>query len=432
MTMKCTEFFKKHSYGAAFVDARKLLSDFASEMTAGLDGKPSSLAMIPSYITIGHPIPVNRPVIVLDAGGTNLRVCVVTFDAHGQPSISHFSKYAMPGTDVSVTADEFFSILARYVEPVLKYADDIGFCFSYAAEITPDCDGRLIRWTKQIKAKEVEGMMVGAELARHLAPKGFKGKITVLNDTVATLLAGVSASVSRRYDGYVGFILGTGTNTATIVANSEIKKCPDLGEGSMIINTESGSFGKTPRTDVDLRLDNSTMDPGSYQFEKMISGGYLGALGLAALQTAADDGFFSEAASAAIKAMKSLQNKDLDDFCDNPFLVSGPFASLPLTDDDRRVIQSIGGATYARAAHLSAVNLAAAILRSGGGHDPLAPVCVNIDGSTYYRTLSVEFRSRIEANLRALLAPEGIYYRLVAIPDSPVIGAAVAGLTRDA
>lgn len=430
MNMKCTEFFKKHSFGAAFIDARKLLSEFASEMAAGLAGEPSSLAMIPSYITIGHPIPVGRPVIVLDAGGTNLRVCVVTFDAHGRPSVSHFSKYAMPGTDVSVTADEFFDTLARYVEPVLPYAEDIGFCFSYAADITPDCDGRLIRWSKQIKAKEVEGMMVGAELAKRLCPKGFKGKITVLNDTVATLLAGVSASVTRRYDGYVGFILGTGTNTATIVANREITKCPSLGDGAMIINTESGSFAKAERTEIDLRLDESTMDPGTYMFEKMISGGYLGALGLAALQMAAEDGFFSEDAAAAIQAMKTLDNKDLDDFCDNPFLASGPFATLPLTDDDRRTIQSIGGATYVRAAHLSAVNLAAAIIRSGGGHDPLAPVCVNIDGSTYYRTLSVEFRSRIEACLRALLAPEAIHYRLVAIPDSPVIGAAVAGLTR--
>jgi hexokinase len=55
---------------------------------------------------------------------------------------------------------------------------------------------------------------------------------------------------------------------------------------------------------------------------------------------------------------------------------------------------------------------------------------VNVDGSTYYRTRSVAFRSRIEAHLRAILEPRGIAYELVGVDDAPVIGAAVAGLTR--
>jgi hexokinase len=70
------------------------------------------------------------------------------------------------------------------------------------------------------------------------------------------------------------------------------------------------------------------------------------------------------------------------------------------------------------------------ILAGDGGHDPLYPVCVNVDGSTFYRTKSVEFRSRLEAHLRKILEPRGVSYELVGVEDAPVIGAAVAGLTR--
>ena len=145
-------FIERHGLAAAAIDAERLLADFSSEMSAGLAGAPSSLAMIPSYISLGHPVPVGKPVIVLDAGGTNLRICVVAFDSEGKPQISHFTKVSMPGIAAPVTADEFFGILAGHIRPLIPLAKDIGFCFSYAAEISPDCDGRLIRWSKEVKA----------------------------------------------------------------------------------------------------------------------------------------------------------------------------------------------------------------------------------------------------------------------------------------
>lgn len=423
-------FLKKHGFDLSSLDLEALLASFASEMDAGLNGAASSLAMIPSFLTTEGKIPVGRSVAVIDAGGTNLRVCTVSFDAAGRPEISNFSKYAMPGVEKEVSKDEFFSLLAEYAAPVLKYADDIGFCFSYACEITPDCDGRLLHWSKQIKAPEVVGCLVGSELRAKLEPMGFKGKITVLNDTVATLLAGVSAGIARQYSAYVGVILGTGTNTATVVPNDTIGKCSSLPDGSMIINMETGDFDPVPMTEFDERLHSRTLDPGKFRFEKQISGGYLGDLGLAFLQMAAEDGLFSEGAKNCILAMKTLENKDFDNFCDDPSVSDNALSALDLTDDDRRTIQAIGEAVYTRAAILSAVNVAAGVIRSGGGKDPLAPVCVNIDGSTYYRTRTAEFKSRTEEVVRALLEPRGISYRAVNIPDSPVIGAAVAGLTR--
>jgi len=83
---------------------------------------------------------------------------------------------------------------------------------------------------------------------------------------------------------------------------------------------------------------------------------------------------------------------------------------------------------YERAAVLTAVNLASAILKTGEGRDPARPVCVNLDGSTYYRTLTADFQNLVRRELKALLAPRGIAYELIRVDESPVIGAAVAGL----
>ncbi len=427
-----TPFLKQHGLDPASLDAELLLADFAHEMSAGLAGQPSSLPMIPTFITVDRPVPVDQPVIVLDAGGTNLRVATVRFDAQGRPRIEDFAKHRMPGTHGELGATAFYTALTDALMPVLPKAESIGFCFSYPAEVTPTCDARLLRWTKQVQVPEVVGTMVGSGLAQALAARGFTRRVTVLNDTVATLLAGKSAGLARHYSSYVGFILGTGTNTAYVERNANIRKRRDLSAaGAMAVNVESGSFGRAPRSRFDEQFDATTADPGAYTFEKMISGAYLGGVGLALLRRAAAAGdLFTPAAAAAIRGLPLLTTKELDDFVDNPWLAAGPLAALSLSDDDCRMLVGLARPLFERAALFTAVNIAAAVLASGMGCDPLHPVCVNIDGSTYYRTRTGSFRSRVEGHLRALLESRGLSYDLVCIEESPIIGAAVAGLTR--
>jgi hexokinase len=57
-------------------------------------------------------------------------------------------------------------------------------------------------------------------------------------------------------------------------------------------------------------------------------------------------------------------------------------------------------------------------------------VAVNIDGSTYHLTVAAAFASRVQQHLRSLLEPRGIHYELISVDEAPIIGAAVAGLTR--
>ncbi len=428
--MQVAEFFSKYNFQQD-VDAESLLEEFDRQMTAGLGDTPKSLKMLPAYLGVDKPVPSEKPIIVLDAGGTNLRVAVVWFDAAGKARIEDFRKHPMPGTTGETLGDaEFFGKFAEYLEPVALRSDKVGFCFSYPAEISPSLDGRLLHWTKQVAAPGIVGKMIGSGISAALQKTtGRKLTLCMLNDTVATLLAGMSAGMARGYSSYVGFILGTGTNIAYIEANEKIKKVEELPAGrSMVINVESGSFDGAPRSRFDEIMDAGTMDPGVGVFEKMISGAYIGGLGLTVLQCAAREGLFGKAVADVMLGWKNLSTKDFDDFVANPFIIGTKFDEAPLHEDDRRLIMDLGEPVFLRAASLVAVNIAATVLRSGAGHDKLHPVCINIDGSTYYKTRSVFFKSRVEQGMREILAPRGVHFETVCVDDSPMIGAAVAGL----
>jgi len=426
---RAQKFLKDNGFDVEAIAPAELLRAFDREMSAGLKGRPASLPMIPSFIPIDQPAPAGCSVIVLDAGGTHLRAATVHFDASGRPAIGDLVRRAMPGSESAITAEAFYEALADLVEPLAGAAGELGFCFSYPADITPQCDARLVRWTKQIQAPTVVGTLLGSGLAARLDRRGLHLRVTVLNDTVATLLAGKSASRTRGYAAYAGFILGTGTNTAIVVRHERLRKIAGLPpSGSMAVNVESGSFALAPRSRFDDVFDATTSDPGSYPFEKMISGAYLGGIGLVMLKAAAREGLFSASAARGLLAWRTLANKELDDFCHDPARTDGPFAALTLNAEDRGLAVDLGTAVYARAARFAAINIAAAMIETANGCDPRRPVAMTIDGSTFYRTLTAGFGARIEAHVRGMLAPRGIECDLLNIEHAPIIGAAVAGL----
>ncbi|MHC4229248.1 MAG: hexokinase family protein, partial [Planctomycetota bacterium] len=318
---KVRRFLKDNTMYHEDIDMDALCDVFTEEMRRGLEGRDTSLAMIPTYIEVGKKIPAGKPVIVLDAGGTHFRVAAVCFDESGRSVVENFAQKPMPGLDKEVGKEEFFATIAEYMAGVANVSGSIGFCFSYPTEILPNKDGRLIRFCKEVKAKEVEGELVGENLAAAIEAAGYKGdkRVVILNDTVATLLAGMSAFGKRDFSSYVGFILGTGSNCCYIESNRNIKKKSDLDpDKEQIVNIESGSFGKAPRGDIDLQLDESTLDPGKYTFEKMFSGAYLGALCLKALQQAGEQGLVPRTVGAELLTAEELQTKDVNSFMRDP------------------------------------------------------------------------------------------------------------------
>ena len=389
---------------AGAYEGAEMLESFQVEMEAGLAGASSSLAMLPTYLS---PLTegVEGTVAFVDAGGTNIRTGLAVVDAKGQVTLEQVVKRAMPGRGKEVSAEDFYKAICAGLLPVAERFDRIGFCFSYPAEILSNRDGRLLRWTKEIQIPEMVGSCVGAELVAALEKGGAGRKsVTVLNDTTATLLAGCSAGRAFGAEQFVGFILGTGTNCACL-------------HGGQIINMESGNFGAWPCSKVDDRLDALQTNRGQYRFEKAVSGAYLGPLTLVAMQQAAQEGLFSAAGASTIERWHELDTITL-----SMRLAGENVPARELSERDERIMLRIFEGLIDRAALFSAVNIAAAIVLDQT--DGLAPVCVNVDGSTYYRTPRLAEKTVVY--LRSLLVPYDCSFEITQVVDAPAVGAVMA------
>ncbi|MDT4762285.1 hexokinase [Sphaerochaeta sp. PS] len=425
-------FLAKWGVSPSSIDMQGLLETFKVEMERGLEGKKSSsLQMIPTYTKVVDEVRKGESVIVLDAGGTNFRTCLVTFDDEGKAQIEDFRKTAMPGVKQEVSAKEFFNCFADEVERLIDKSDRIGFCFSYAATITEDHDGIPLVFSKEIKAPEVIGKPVGANLLAELGRRGYdvsRKKVAVLNDTVATLLAGKAAPSTIPYSGYIGFILGTGTNTAYVEDNANIGKIPLKDGERQIINIESGNFDCCPGP-LDRSFFDSTKQPEQYHLEKMISGAYLGPLSTLVIGKAIEEGLLSQQFARRFKEVAPINTTVMSNYLEMPFNREYALVSCcEGSDDDAIALWTILDAIIAKAGKLTAANLAATVLKSGAGTDPRKPVCINADGTTFYKTEYL--KKYTEYYLHKYLQLENKrYYSFVRIDDSPTIGAAIAGLS---
>jgi hexokinase len=428
-----TGFLRKYKMYFEDIDIHKYIDLFLDEMQKGLEGEESSLKMFPTFINFCDKIPSNKPVIVLDAGGTNLRSAVITFDGKNEPVIQNLKQSYMPGLKSEVSKDEFFKVIVENIKDIINLSDDIGFVFSYPIEIYPNRDGKVGCFTKEIKAKEVEGELIGENLKAAIKKQGFKGdkKIVMLNDTVASLLSGISAFQNRNFESFIGFILGTGSNASYIEKNSNIKKklvgnfC---GDDYQIINIESGNFSKGPMGEIDLSFDSKTINPDLNCYEKMFSGAYLGGLATEVVRFALKDGLFSDAFFKKFNSSKVLESRDIDDFLFYPPRSPGLIDLIKGTETrDLVILYHIFDDLVERASIFTSIILASVIIKSGKGVNPCNPVCITAEGSSFYKLKN--FQARVEYHMRNVLSQRGsYYYEINKVDNAILLGAAAAGL----
>jgi hexokinase len=290
----------------------------------------------------------------------------------------------------------------------------------------PDRDGKLIQFCKEVHAPEVVGQLIGKTLLRTLGSP--EKKIVLLNDTVATLLAGKSRSHGRKYDSFIGYILGTGTNTCYIENNCNILKNRSLDQRrSQIINIESGNFRKAPLTDIDLLFDKTTTDPGSYTFEKMFSGGYFGGLCLFVIKVAATEGIFSDRTAGMIAGINDLSSNEANEFLLNPESQENILSRCFYGNNEGEICRYIIETIIDRAAKLVASNLAAVVLKTGKGKYPELPVLITVEGTTFYKLC--DLRPRIESYFYEFLSGERKrFVEFTEVAQSGLVGAGLAAL----
>jgi hexokinase len=340
----------------------------------------------------------------------------------------------MPGSVGEISREEFFTSVIKYLVPVMDRSKKIGFCFSYATEILPNKDGRLLQFSKEVQVRDMIGELIGENLLRTMKAMGYSDykKIVLLNDTVATLIGGKASYPDRLFDSYIGFILGTGTNTCYIEENSMIKKVPDVAsrEGTMIINMESGGYNRICRGIIDTEFDNGTINPGEYTFEKMISGRYQGELLLSVVKKAACDGLFSRYFEERVSSISGITTREMNDYLYYPYGSNRLSECCMKGSDDDITLYYLIDSIVERAAKLVMVNLASIMLKTGKGKNPCEPVCITADGSTFYK--SKLFRGKLEYYMKEFLNDEmGLYCEFVKSENVTLIGTAIAGLLNE-
>ncbi len=247
----------------------------------GLAAPGKEIKALPAYLPYPDP-DLKGTAIVVDAGGTNMRAALVELRGGGEVEVTAGPlKDTIPdGRKVKVTAYEFFSAQARLVEKLSPPSGlPLGYCFSYPATTIPSKDARLLRWTKGVDIPGVEGTLVGAQLQRVIREFGIEtGPVSVMNDTVASLLGGGITHVDVDFPHAIGLIVGTGTNMAALFPIEKIPKVdPDqwTSERPMCVNLESGNFNPPHLTRWDDLLDEKSDAPGTQRMEKAVSGYYL-------------------------------------------------------------------------------------------------------------------------------------------------------------
>ncbi|WFE85767.1 hexokinase [Parabacteroides chongii] len=258
---------------------KEIALSLRQKVEEGLAKENAEIQCLPTFITPKNNN-INGKALVLDLGGTNYRVATVNF-ANDKATIHPENGWKK---DLSVmktpdfTREELFKELADPIGEIKRDVEmPIGYCFSYAAESLPGGDAKLLHWTKGVHIKEMLGQPVGKPLLEYLNERNEPKftNIKVLNDTVASLFAGLTDS---NYDAYIGLIVGTGTNMATFIPADKITKLPVSiqADGLIPVNLESGNFHPPFLTTVDEMVDACSDSRGMQRFEKAVSGMYLG------------------------------------------------------------------------------------------------------------------------------------------------------------
>ncbi len=428
MNQAVAAFLGQHNF-PVHLDINSVIDALLFDMHEGLSGRPAGQDMIKTFSNPPTKNVSGESVIVIDAGGTNFRSCLVTFDSQGKPSIDFMEKTKMPGIEKELSRKEFFEQFAQNLEHLKDKSDKIGFCFSYPMTITEDGDGILLGFSKEIKAPEVAGCYVGKELASALEEHGWKKQvhISMLNDTVAALLAGAAApDEGKKYSSYIGFILGTGMNGAYI--QPESKEYPGLKK--QIIVCESGKFNKVIRSDFDLAYDQKSIKPGTSILEKLCSGAYLGPLSYELIITAAKENLFSKEFSKSLLEIQNLTLIEMDAFLHAPYATSsvlGAKAAEKATGEDYERLFELLDAVVERTARLAAAILASCVIKSGCGKSASESVCILCNGTTFYKTYKIQ--ERVTGYLEEVLVKErGLHFEIISRDNDITLGAAIAGL----
>ncbi|MCU4675955.1 hypothetical protein N7931_09940 [Catenovulum sp. 2E275] len=391
----------------------QIAASFEQAVFKGLLQPHSQLKSLPTFVPVTANT-VSGKVAVLDLGGSNLRAAIVEIAQNKLVKLNASNTIKMPWLRGEIFAkNALFELQAE----ALNHAGDInqlpvGYCFSFPTTNLINGDARLLHWTKGLNIPQMEGELIGQNLQDYLTTQlAVKiPDITVINDTVACLLAGLSQC---KADAYFGLIAGTGFNMAALIPankikNSEAQTAQYPNDILLPVNLESGNFMPEFLTEYDQIIDASSENQGDQLFEKAVSGMYLSRVFKAACPDVLMD--VNEGAEAVVK------------FIDND--TQNPAASV------------IAQAIYQRAACMIAAQIWGLVLHHVKYIDSQSQdFCVTCEGGLFwsYSTKLGHFSELVQQALTSQLAQSNytdLNIQLIKVEQANLVGSAIAAIAK--
>jgi hexokinase len=363
-------FIRETGIGPDSVQPEEFIRRLQEEMTAGLKKEPSSLAMIPTWFSCSEAPKPGSCAIAVDFGGTNFRTALVRITEDGA-KIEQFQTRLSPGKGGPMEWTDFIRFLADSIRPYLSYTRSVAICICFPTTITPERDGIIHYFTKEIDIRGYEGRCVGADLKKELGMPDLS--VRAINDTTAVLLSALADGAEAS--GILGIILGTGTNICCQIDHSELGL---PGNGRMIVAMETGGFVSPDCSAVDLAMDRDTIAPGVYLEEKKVAGGYLGRICTYAFRKAAEEELLEEQTVERLLASEEFSTPAMD-----AFGMGTSVESVFRNWYDAAFCRQIARAVFARSAKHIALSLAAVMDRTVPRGKK---VTISLDGSVFKKS----------------------------------------------
>eukprot|EP00796_Vickermania_ingenoplastis_P012438 gene12438-biopygen9142 len=399
---------------------KEMLMFMLHEMVEGLEGRTSTIRMLPSFVYKSNPSTSSGVFYAVDLGGTNFRVLRLVLT---KGTLVHCTqeKYIIPKAARRGDQDDLFGFMARSLKKMMleKAPEDVdktmplGFTFSFPCDQKSVNSGNLLLFGKHFATKNVVGRDVVELLQLALHREALQAVVVALcNDTVGTLVAKYFEDENCQ----VGVIIGTGCNVSYFERSDAVTKQPDVAaHGALMtpINMECGNFDSThkyvlPITPFDEAMDAITPNEHQQRTEKIVSGLYLGEIARQVLLKLAQIGCLPADLATGLSKPWGFETRYMGMVCADQIpglqftrnLVK-QVTGVDLQDaEDLHLFREVCRMVRNRSAQLSSVVTSAPILKNHT--QGLASVAV--DGSVYEKTPS--FQRLYQESITRLLGKE--------------------------
>ncbi|XP_076830872.1 hexokinase HKDC1 [Brachyhypopomus gauderio] len=415
-------------------------SRFRMEMENGLSGERNATAtvkMLPTHVCSTPDGSEKGEFLALDLGGSRFKVLEVTVSEDGKRKVQMKSEtFPIPEEVLNERGTDLFGHVAGSLKTFMQKNNvnhkrrPLGFTFSFPCLQSKLNEGVLLSWSKNYKARGVQGTDVVQSLKQAINNVGGVDVdvLALVNDTVGTMM-------TCGYDDQhceVGVIVGTGTNACYMEELRHIDLV-EGDEGRMCINTEWGAFGDDGAlndfiTSFDSEIDAASINPGKQLFEKLVSGMYMGEIVRLILLKMAKRGLLFEGrVSDALRTKGKFHTKHvclIEEYKDGLKNTRSVLTELGLSpsEEDCIAVQHVCTIVSFRSANLCAAALAAILTRLRENRKlKTLRTTVGMDG-TVYRT-HPQYARRLHKVVRRLV-PE-CHVRFVLSESGSGIGAAM-------